>query len=194
MKAMILGKVSDRLITERERWLKVGWGLGELLDGSVELAVGNIVPGEPIRVRWRVVLGLRGTDAVSFSIRLFIDGQLVHVRTGIPAEQATVGGGVMAAAIPASGDHNTQVETIVVGDPNLARSVYRIGAKQLSAEVRGGASTVSEFVVGGNTFSTEVQGAGSKAAEFAGSIRFRVVPETVDATWWEWRVPAFESI
>jgi hypothetical protein len=169
-KKMVFSKVSDRLITEREGTLKVGVELADLFDGSVELVVGNVVPGEPIRVRWRVVLGLRGTDSTLFSIRLLINGQPVHERAGMSAAQATVGS---VAVLGASDGQNFQDETVVIGDPNIARNVYRFGSKTLSAEVRGQGGTAPEFV---------------------GSIRFRVVPEPLDASWWEWRVPAFESI
>jgi hypothetical protein len=167
---MAFGKVSDLLVTEREGMLKVDVALADLLDGSVELVVGNVVPGEPIRVRWRVVLGLRGTDSTSFSIQLLINDQPVHERMGITAAQATVGS---IAAVGTWGDQNFQAETIVIGDPNVARIVYRFGTKKLSAEVRGQGGTAPEFV---------------------GSVRFRVVPEPLDSSWWEWRVPAFESI
>lgn len=169
MGTIAFGKVSDLLSTERERPFKIGWELGEQLDGSVELIVGNVFPGEPIGVRWRVVLGLRGTDSTSYSIRLLIDGQLVHERAGIPAGQASVGGAVLALW----GEQSFQTESVVIGDANAARLVYRIGAKTLSAEVRGPGSAVPEFV---------------------GSVRFRVVREPFDSSWWEWRVPAFESI
>jgi hypothetical protein len=60
-------------------------------------------------------------------------------RNGIPAEQATIS----AVAV---GNQNFQVDTIVIGDPNLARIVYRFGAKALSAEVRGQVSAAPEFV------------------------------------------------
>lgn len=164
MKQMAFGKASDLLITGTLG--KYDAHLAYLFEGSVELVVDNVVPGEPIRVRWRVNLGLRGTDSTSFSIRLLIDGQPVHERNGIPAEQATIGAMFV-------GDHNFQVDTVVIGYPNVARIVYRLGAKKLSAEVRG---------------------QGSAAPEFVGSVRLRVIPEPLDGSWWEWRVPAFESV
>src|SRR5688572_5265905 len=163
MDSLLLISASDRLrYTARESsGFKVAVELGELLDGAVDVEVANVVPGEPLKVRWRVALGLRGTDSQAFDVRLLVDGRVVHERGGIPASQATIGGGAYVKV----GDLNYQSETVVIGDPAIAQFLYKIGKKQLIAEVRA---------------------AGSKGApEFTGAARFRVVAESFDSSWWE---------
>jgi hypothetical protein len=170
LEGLVFGKITDRLSTGRERRYSVDGPLADLLTGSVDLMTTNIVPGEPIQVKWRVTLGLAGTDTTSFSIKLFVDNQPVYERSGIPAAEATVSG-VTASLV--AGSQKYQAATVAITDPNIARNVYRIGKKTLRAEIRG---------------------PGAANPEFQGSVRFRVVPEPLDASWWEWRVPAFESV
>jgi hypothetical protein len=43
------------------RLYKVGSELSDVLGGGVDISVANVVPGEPIRVTWRAVLGVGGT-------------------------------------------------------------------------------------------------------------------------------------
>jgi hypothetical protein len=173
-------KASDRLITSRERPFPIGWALAEFLDGSVELDVQNVVPGEPITVRWRVVLGLGGFEGNFFSLRLNIDGQFVHERLNVPVGQATVGpvltiGGTEVGAPPQAGWQN---ETVIL-PTHLARIIYRIPDNQFSKRA---------------TLTAEVRTEVSSSRSFAGLVRFRVTREPVAANWWEWRVPTYERV
>jgi hypothetical protein len=163
-------KVTDRLLNERLAPSHRVWvDIAGLLEGIVALQVSDVRPGEPIVVRWRVEHGLGGIRGQLYTVQFRIDGELVHQRSGIPVKDATVNGG-MYTVVSAG---NWQTETVLITQPVLAQNIYRWGQRKLTAHVF-----------------TEV----AADRKFDGSTRFRIVREAMNASWWEWRVPQFQSI
>lgn len=126
------------------------------------LTVGNVVPGEPVKVRWRFDHGVIVRGPGRISVNFFIDGQLVLQRTGIPAPDSLGGGG--------TGD---QTDRITITDPNVARTIYRFGLKELKLQVLAEDTEPQTYDI---------------------TRSFFVVPEPLDASWWEWRVNPYEEI
>lgn len=147
----------------------------ELQGGFVDLEVADIVPGEPITVRWQIILdGFGNAPPETLDIRLTLDGFVVYERTGVLG--AAVSTSRLSALLL---NTNKETAVIVIKDANLARTLYKIPDNknsrylQLKAEVRA--------TFGGATTHT-------------GSAKVRLRREVVDASWWEWRSAPFESI
>lgn len=71
-------------------------------------------------------------------------------------------------------DESNQTENIIIRDRSVANNVYRFGRKSL------------EIVILRTDKTT--------ASPFRWSQNFWVIPEPIDASWWQWRVATFESV
>jgi len=130
-----------------------------------QVKASDIVPGEPLPVRWRVMTTEPPGREELYSIRILVDGVLVHSRDNVPAVSA------YSSPFAISKDDGFQTETLVVGDAAVGRAVYRIGLRRLQIHVKSSAGTLLQ----------------------SGSTRYRVRAEPVDGMWWEWTTPPFES-
>lgn len=147
----------------------------ELRGGFVELDVADIVPGEPIQVRWRIVLDALGSLAPkTVDVSFTLEGFVIHQRLKFASAGATVGG---IASIMR--DQGFQNESIIIADQSVARSIYRIPDDRATRRLE---------------LKVEVSGTDGEEPTFTGAVRFRLVREATDASWWEWRVPTFESV
>jgi hypothetical protein len=167
--------VTDTLAPDRPPLSRIFKEVYEIRGGFVELDVPDIVPGEPIQVGWRIVLDSlnRGAPDV-VDVRFLVEGILIHQRLGMASANATVGGfiGVLT-------ERNFQREVIVIADQAVARSIYRIADDRATRRLE---------------LKVEVRGPAGAGPAYTGSTELRLRREATDAAWWEWRVPAFESI
>ena len=163
-------KIFQNPITLRSPFALPKGGLGlALFHARVEVSASDIVPGELLRIRWRVITGMYGIRSQTFRVRFSINNVTIYERDNISAESASIR--VTLHGIDESG---TQSESIGFSDASVARIVYRIGRKTLVAEVFGRGGEVNETYVNSADFTT--------------------VREQRDSSWWEWRSPSFQSI
>ena len=134
----------------------------------MRVELGNVVPGEPLQVNWRFT---RFMDVKAPDWGLGWRGSIT-VRFFVEGQLVQERGGVLVTD-QANGTGN-QSDTIIVRDQNVARTVYRFGPKWLEVEI----------------LRSDKPGASS----YRWGQYFWVNPEPIDASWWQWRVPPFQSV
>jgi hypothetical protein len=135
---------------------------------ALKVELGNLVPGQPLQINWRFT---RFMDVKAPDWGLTWRG-LITARFFVEGQLVHERGG-----IPVTGESNgtgNQVENIIVRDPTIAKNVYRFGRKWLEIEIlRNDKPATSPYRWG---------------------QYFWVIPEPVDASWWQWRVAPFEEV
>jgi hypothetical protein len=119
----------------------------------------SVVPGQPIQLTWEVWSRLMGLDFGSVTARILLGGNELFVSAPVPYQVNSI-----------IGRTGPQPATIVApANRALADQLYRIGTKDLEIEV-----TAS---------------AGAERGPFREPWPLTVVPELVNASWFEWSAP-----
>ena len=161
-------EMSPNPLLTRPGALRVGPHMRWVFLNALKAELGNLVPGQPLQINWRFT---RFVDAKAPDWGLTWRG-LLTARFFVEGQLVNE-----RIGIPVTDEFNgtgNQVENIVVRDPSIARVIYRLGRKWLEVEL--------------------LRSDKPAASPYRWAQNFWVIPETVDVSWWQWRVPPFEEV
>lgn len=151
----------------------------QMVNPYVEVRAGDVVPGQPILLRWRLA-GAIAEESLPIRIkaRFKIDGQYIGEQAGVIASQA-LSPERSAVGVLRPSDVGFQDHTITITDAALARAIYRIPTGYASKFLRLQVEVVQD----------------ARESEFfvRGGRRITLKKEDVNSKCWTWRSRPIEA-